>query len=496
MIVKSKEICFLTAEVLKSHTVETSSMEGDAPDGDKRWSLIRAALSFNRPLGAVSAIFAFSALAGYFGSIETLYRPIAGGPATNPLTATIFLLLGSGVALGRGQYGLWLQRILGFAGLVMTVSVLLDANFGTDISKTFMLFHDRVTQDLAQGKSNNMGINSAIFLCLSSQALTFNSVRQINIAQAAAFLATGIPMISLAGYAYGIENFYGQMSMVTATAGVALSVSTLSMTAHNGALKAVLSPYIGGSIARVQVFLGLIVPFAVGFLIIKTLMNSGEGDFLGIYTVAISWFIIILVCASAVVQERVDSKRRAAEKKLLFVAMNDPLTRLPNRRKFFEVGAREMQRRKRTGADLCVLMIDIDHFKKVNDTAGHAKGDEILMTIATVLVDSLRAVDLPGRLGGEEFAVLLADTSRAGAQRVAEKIRQNIEATPIEGWTDIYGPITVSIGCAGAEGKSGLDDILSAADEALYRAKEQGRNRVTISESGSSTKLLEDAKGG
>lgn len=471
----------MNTETSKSRSVEAPNLEADDTDLDRRWSLIRAALTISRPLGAVSAIFAFSALAGYFGSIETLYRPIAGGPATNPLTATTFLLLGSGVALGRGRYSVWLQRILGLAGLVLAASVLLDASIGTDFSKTFTLFQDSVLQDLAQGKSNNMGINSAIFLLLASLALTLNSLHRINIAQVAAFLAGGIPMISLAGYAYGFENFYGQMSLVTATAGVALSVATLSMTAHHGALKAVLSPYIGGSIARVQVFLGVIVPFIVGFLIIKTLVSSGEGDFLGIYVVAISWFIIVLVCASAVVQEKVDSKRRIAEKKLLFVAMNDPLTLLPNRRKFFEVGEREMARRKRTGADLSVLMIDIDHFKNVNDTAGHAMGDHILQSLAKVLADSLRAIDLAGRLGGEEFAVLLPDTSSVGAQRVAEKIRTNIEAMPIEEWTDIYGPITVSIGCAVADQNGGLTELLSMADDALYKAKEQGRNRVVIS---------------
>ncbi len=471
----------MTTETAKTRFEENPVFDADDTDLDRRWSLIRAALTISRPLGALSAIFALSALAGYFGNIETLYRPIAGGPATNPLTATIFFLLGSGVAIGRSRQGMWFQRIFGIAGVILTASVLFDASSGTDIKAFFTLFQDQVQQDLAQGKSNNIGVNTAAFLLLISIALTFNSFQRINITQAATFLAGAIPMISLVGYAYGIEHFYGQMSLVTATAGVALATATLSMTAQHGALKAVLSPYIGGSIARVQVFLGIFVPFVVGFLIIKTLVNSGEGDFLGIYVVAISWFIIILVCASAVVQERVDSKRRLAEKKLLFVAMNDPLTLLPNRRKFFDAGEREMARRKRTGADVSVLMIDIDHFKKVNDTAGHAKGDEILKIFARILADSLRAMDLPGRLGGEEFAVLLADTSLAGAQRVAEKIRTNLEAASIEGWTDIYGPITVSIGCAGAEKNRTLTEMLSAADDALYNAKEQGRNRVMVS---------------
>jgi diguanylate cyclase (GGDEF)-like protein len=471
----------VSTETTRTHSETPAAFDADDTDLDRRWSLIRAALSVSRPLGALSAIFALSALAGYFGSIETLYRPITGGPATNPLTATIFFLLGGGVAIGRRGKGMWIQRIFGIAGVILTASVLFDARTGYSIETYFTLFQEQVQQDLSQGKSNNIGVNSAFFLMLISIALTFNSFQKINVAQAAAFVAGAIPMISLVGYAYGIESFYGQMSLVTATAGVALATASLSMTAQHGALRAVLSPYIGGSIARVQVLLGVLVPFAVGFLIIKTLVSSGEGDFLGVYVVAVSWFIIILVCASALVQERVDSKRRVAEKKLLFVAMNDPLTLLPNRRKFFDVGEREMTRRRRTGADVSVLMVDIDHFKKVNDTAGHAKGDEVLRVFANILRDSLRAIDLPGRLGGEEFAVLLADTSISGAQRVAEKIRLNIEAMPIEGWTDVYGPITVSIGCASAEEDRTLAEMLSAADKALYKAKEQGRNRVIVS---------------
>lgn len=125
-------------------------------------------------------------------------------------------------------------------------------------------------------------------------------------------------------------------------------------------------------------------------------------------------------------------------------------------------------------------MLDIDHFKKVNDTAGHAMGDRILIEIGNQLSHSVRAVDLVARLGGEEFAILLADTDIESAKRVGEKIRRQIEELEVEGWTDIYGPITISIGCTHSSNHTDLDHVLSIADEALYEAKSTGRNRVAV----------------
>lgn len=469
----------MATEMFNSYSVEALYHEGDDTNLETGWSANSTNLMLSRSLGALTVVFALTILAGYFGNLEPLYRPIADGAATHPLTATIFLLLGIGAALGRGRTRLWLQRILGVAGVVMTAFALLDTSIGTSISTAFTLFQDRVLQDLAEGTSNKLSINSAIFLLLASMALTLDSLHRVGSAQAFAFLAGGVPMISLVGYAYGIENFYGQMSLTTATAAIALSVSVFARTAHGGALRAVLSPHIGGRIAQAQVLLSVTLPFSIGFLFMKTLLESGQGDFLGSFVVVISWSFIALVCVSAVAHEMIDRKRRLAEKELLFGAMCDPLTHLPNRRKFYEVGEREIARIKRTGADLSVLMIDIDHFKQVNDTAGHSVGDQVLKCLAKVLVDNLRAIDLPGRLGGDEFAVILPDTPLIGAQQVATKIQSSLEVSPIEGWTDTHSPITVSIGLADARHKKDLNDILSAADEALYISKKQGRNLVT-----------------
>ena len=124
--------------------------------------------------------------------------------------------------------------------------------------------------------------------------------------------------------------------------------------------------------------------------------------------------------------------------------------------------------------------MDLDHFKKVNDTAGHDIGDRVLIAVGSLLSQSIRKVDLAGRLGGEEFAVLLADTNQEGCERVSENIRQNIALLQISGWTEFYGPITAPIGCAKLSATDTLEKALRAADEALYQAKNNGRNQVSM----------------
>jgi len=156
-------------------------------------------------------------------------------------------------------------------------------------------------------------------------------------------------------------------------------------------------------------------------------------------------------------------------------AFTDHLTGLANRRRFERQLAREIARTARYGHPFCLLMLDIDDFKRVNDTFGHAAGDEAIRRLAKALQEGIRGVDLAARMGGEEFAVLLTETAAARGLEVAERLRQAIKATEIPG----VGSITVSIGVA--ESPSGAQttrELLGCADAALYEAKREGRDRV------------------
>lgn len=174
------------------------------------------------------------------------------------------------------------------------------------------------------------------------------------------------------------------------------------------------------------------------------------------------------------------SERKALEEVLRYRACHDGLTDLANREYFFERGEMELERAGRFGRPLAVLMIDIDHFKPINDTYGHATGDRALRAVAQACRDALREVDNVGRIGGEEFAALLPETDPKGAEQVATRLRQAVSELQIEGEN---GPLrlTVSIGVATlTEGDRSLDDLLRRADRALYTAKREGRNRVHV----------------
>ncbi|MCC5887457.1 MAG: GGDEF domain-containing protein [Gammaproteobacteria bacterium] len=160
----------------------------------------------------------------------------------------------------------------------------------------------------------------------------------------------------------------------------------------------------------------------------------------------------------------------------------DALTGACTRRDFFDSGSAEVKRARRYGIPLSVLLLDLDHFKDVNDRYGHACGDAVLRVLTRRIMDSLRASDKYYRFGGEEFVVLLPHSELEGAHLVAERIRVLVEAKAVE-FRDLEIPVTVSIGLARLEGAGEtLDELVAKADKALYMAKEKGRNRVEVYE--------------
>ena len=170
-----------------------------------------------------------------------------------------------------------------------------------------------------------------------------------------------------------------------------------------------------------------------------------------------------------------------AEGALRRLALTDPLTGVANRRALDHRLASEWQHAARTETPLSVLFVDIDHFKRFNDTYGHAAGDEVLGAVAERITSATRrTTDLVGRYGGEEFVVILPATPADGAERIAEKVRRRIEAMNVEHPEAPYGCVTVSVGCASCQPPAGGSpaELLAAADQQLYEAKTAGRNQV------------------
>lgn len=158
-------------------------------------------------------------------------------------------------------------------------------------------------------------------------------------------------------------------------------------------------------------------------------------------------------------------------------ASTDELTGLANRAVARDALHREIERSRRSGSPVSVALLDIDHFKAVNDLHGHAAGDTALRRVAALLADECRGADLPARYGGEEFIVVMPDTGLEAAQALADRLRKRVEL----GTLGYPAPLTVSAGVSTLVGSdTGIDDVLAAADAALYEAKDAGRNRVCV----------------
>lgn len=175
------------------------------------------------------------------------------------------------------------------------------------------------------------------------------------------------------------------------------------------------------------------------------------------------------------------TQRVQNRQKLLDLARTDGLTGLYNRKYFHELADREVTRSARYSVPLAVALMDLDHFKRVNDTHGHDGGDAVLRHFSKIMTETMRDSDIVGRYGGEEFIVLMPETQIPQAREAAERLRKIVEETPTP-WEDGSIHYTVSIGVACGEGVSDIDDIIKKADDALYRAKRDGRNQIAVAQ--------------
>ena len=212
---------------------------------------------------------------------------------------------------------------------------------------------------------------------------------------------------------------------------------------------------------------------AAAFAFLAAFSRGSDGVVLWIEVAA----SLTVVCWMVVRLQRQSLRLREA---LTNLARTDPLTGLLNRRGFDEVLVRECSRRTRGGAPMAVLLVDIDHFKRVNDRWGHQAGDSTLHDLGALLASRFRTMDTVGRIGGEEFAVLIPDCAATLALETAQRLCDNVREET-RAWAH---PITVSVGIATSSGSLATpSQLLAAADAALYAAKAAGRDRVELAQS-------------
>lgn len=213
---------------------------------------------------------------------------------------------------------------------------------------------------------------------------------------------------------------------------------------------------------------------AVGLLMEVPDMKAPDYFLAGLFAIPLQVFLGAALVAS---QKAAREHYELARQNYLFSSL-DTLTQLLNRRTWYEHTETCLRERRAGSGTLSFLMLDIDHFKMFNDTWGHDCGDAVIRAVSAQLVAQTRVQDVVGRLGGEEFGILLPDADEKGAQETAERIRSAIEALSVT-YRDQALSVTVSVGVASTPCPD-LDTLIKRGDEALYQAKKDGRNRIAV----------------
>jgi diguanylate cyclase (GGDEF)-like protein len=199
------------------------------------------------------------------------------------------------------------------------------------------------------------------------------------------------------------------------------------------------------------------------------------------FSLVLARCLMVSVAANETRARLAQSRRQLADTldQVQRLASRDELTRALNRRSLISALERERSRAERSGAPFCIAMIDIDHFKKVNDTFGHAAGDAVLRAFAQTVHETMRTTDVFGRYGGEEFLLILVGTPPRTALEAVERIRLAVAGRD---WRDIApdARVTISAGVAGFAKGETVEQLLHRADQALYQAKKSGRNRTVV----------------
>lgn len=434
-------------------------------------------------LSLMASAFGATALLGYGLEMTWLYRPQAGEPAMHPFTALLTISAAMCVLAWHRKAARWHQRATCLVAFTLSLFLCVDHLVGSEWRHQLSPFAHQVASERALGWSNDTGFNTAVTFWLLALANLLICQRKVLLAQLAAFFAVFLPSCSLVGHLYGIKTFYGEMSIFTTVVTLLLSWSVLLRYPLKGGARILLSPGMAGRVARLQWLVAMAFPILLGFVFVES-SNEAYIEAFALYVVSVVWSTCLVVSLAAMYHDSVDRRHRESEHRLAVAASRDPLTGLYNRGKFFHVLIAELRRFNRTDHPPWLLMIDADHFKRINDTVGHVVGDRVLRSIATVLKEHVREVDVVARIGGEEFCVMLMDTNRAGAELVAENLRRAMEMTDIDDWTEAFGPVTISIGLAEANRKDNAESLIARADAALYQAKERGRNQIAFSERG------------
>ncbi|MEJ7597358.1 MAG: GGDEF domain-containing protein [Kofleriaceae bacterium] len=429
---------------------------------------------------------AVAVLVGWATGNSWLIAVVPGLTAMNPLTAVCFVLIGTAlVGSPVGATGLRRGWFVGVALVIGSIGVVRLSSyiFGWDPALDQILFSTRL--DISGPQPNRMAPNTALNFALLGFALGSLVSRRIKWAQVSVVMVLLTSGIALLGYAYSVTSLirvaaFIPMALHTAALFVMVGVAVLCTTPEAGIIAMVTRRSPGGRVIRMMLPTIVIGPPAFGWLRL-------QGELAGLYTQAFGVAMLIgmtvvlglaLAWKTARAIDLGESERQRADKILVELANYDSLTGLPNRRLLADRLEQALARAQRDGDTVALLFLDLDGFKRVNDTLGHAAGDQVLAEAARRILSAVRVVDTAARLGGDEFVVVLEKVKNAAAVRVVAARLLGELCQPYAGIESALSA-SVGVGLFPADART-PEDLLKVADAAMYRAKRSGKNQVAF----------------
>ncbi len=445
----------------------------------RRYRHVRSAHLLRVPLAMMSLAAGIVGLIVNALDLTITFGPGGAALGTHPMTALLIIMLSVGLLHFRLARPTPIWRYwIGIGALCMVLMNLIRPD----------VIHDAFLS-LAATADSRMGQDTSVILgVLFGSVVIRRTSRRLGLALV--LLATTLIVFSFMGHSYDVHYLDGQMALTTLVALVPATFAVLTIYAHHPILRLMLASDENGTRTRTMVLIGFIVPW-FGGLVLYLGYGVPERDYpveaMVLSVVACSMIAISLY--SGLMQERADRSRREVERQLAFAAVHDRLTGTLNRAGLNSVLKQRWDRFRSTSRAVGVVLMDLDHFKSVNDTYGHPAGDSLLAAVGAALSPILRSTDIIGRWGGEEFVIVLNSVDQPKLESIAERMRLAVKDLPrviSEQNDDTVVPFQVSasfgIGVFRPEDESEAD-ALKRADIALYRAKAGGRDRVMFQES-------------
>lgn len=455
--------------------------------------------------GATCLVVGIAVLMGWALNITVVKCVVPGFAAMKPNAAIGFILLSallfchSANRLERRVFASFAAFMLISLSTATLAEYALHCNLGIDE----LLFTDEVDPSGLYQPGRMSPIAAANFMLLTFAVLLshFRNSFALWGTRVCILAPLCISARALVGYLLGAPTLYQLVqckviAVHTITVFAVASVGLLLSRPDSSLVTIVCSSGMGSKIARRQLAWIWSLPVGLGLFCLCGEVRGifGSQTAITIFVVGTGTVLMVSLISWSHLVDRVDRQRQLAAESaidLLHASERDPLTGLFNRRGFLEHSERELARNRRAHSRLGCLMLDLDFFKKINDVHGHRAGDAVLRQFAAHLNGTCRPADVVGRIGGEEFCVLLPDTDESGAKALAERLRSNVSAKPfVADGRQI--DVTTSGGVSELHSRdSSIQFLIDSADAALLVAKQTGRNKIVVASSIEELELTE-----